>query len=64
MKKYTYKSDINNEHQIITSRISKKEALMIQQMIEVWETENPTCINDKAIDMERLYQKMEIRINN
>jgi len=63
MKKYSYISEHDNSKQIITSRLTKKELEIIQEMINIWETENPNCNNERAIDRERIYQKLEIRLN-
>ena len=63
MKKFSYISQHDNSTQIITSRLTKTEMLIIQEMITVWETENPNCKNERAIDRERIYQKLSIRFN-
>lgn len=63
MKKYFYTSEHDNSKQIINSRLTKKELEIIQDMIIVWQDDNPNCNNQRAIDRERIFQKLEIRLN-
>lgn len=63
MKKYFYTSEYDNSKQIINSRLTKKELEIIQEMIIVWQDDNPKCSNQRAIDRERIFQKLEIRLN-
>jgi len=63
MTKYSYISEHDNSKQIITTRLTKKEMLIIQEMVSVWETENPNCNNERAVDRERIFQKLSIRLN-
>jgi len=63
MTRYSYISEHDNSRQIITSRLTKTEMLIIQEMIIVWETENPNCKNERAIDRERIFQKLDIKLN-
>lgn len=63
MTRYSYISEHDNSNQVITSRLTRKEMLIIQEMIIVWETENPNCNNERAIDRERIFQKLDIRLN-